>query len=112
MAVRVPSLGFHFSPARYHRLMEILKIFQDSDSENDSSNLAHLWDQADLEGWSSLLTWKVCRLFLLKICIVTCVTCIVKLLAWVEYHSKLNMTIVRKRIHQSYDLYCFEKINF
>jgi vacuolar protein sorting-associated protein 13A/C len=63
MAVRVPSLGFHFSPARYHRLMEIVKIFQDTDSESNSSNLAHLWDQADFEGWSSLLTWKVCLLF-------------------------------------------------
>uniref|UniRef100_A0A0D9XMK5 PH domain-containing protein n=1 Tax=Leersia perrieri TaxID=77586 RepID=A0A0D9XMK5_9ORYZ len=51
MAVRVPSLGFHFSPARYHRLMEILKIFQDNDSEENSSDLAHLWDQADFEGW-------------------------------------------------------------
>jgi vacuolar protein sorting-associated protein 13A/C len=58
MAIRVPSLGFHFSPARYHRLMEILKIFQDSDSENSTSELEHLWDQADFEGWSSLLTWK------------------------------------------------------
>uniref|UniRef100_A0A452YV28 Uncharacterized protein n=1 Tax=Aegilops tauschii subsp. strangulata TaxID=200361 RepID=A0A452YV28_AEGTS len=58
LAVRVPSLGFHFSPARYHRLMEILKIFQDTNSENNSSDLAHLWDQADFEGWSSLLTWK------------------------------------------------------
>ncbi|KAL6906369.1 hypothetical protein ACP4OV_003970 [Aristida adscensionis] len=58
MAIRVPSLGFHFSPARYHRLMEILKIFQDSAGENSSSNLEHLWDQADFEGWSSLLTWK------------------------------------------------------
>jgi len=62
MAIRVPSLGFHFSPARYHRLMEILKIFQDSDSENSTSDLEHLWDQADFEGWSSLLTWKVCIL--------------------------------------------------
>ncbi|XP_062205491.1 uncharacterized protein LOC133907454 isoform X2 [Phragmites australis] len=58
MAIRVPSLGFHFSPARYHRLMEILKTFQDSASENSSSNLEHLWDQADFQGWSSLLTWK------------------------------------------------------
>jgi hypothetical protein len=64
MAIRVPSLGFHFSPARYHRLMEILKIFQDSASEDNSSNLEHLWDQADFEGWSSLLTWKVCVLYL------------------------------------------------
>ncbi|KAK3153327.1 hypothetical protein QOZ80_2BG0170820 [Eleusine coracana subsp. coracana] len=58
MAIRVPSLGFHFSPARYHRLMEISKIFQDSSSEDSSSNPEHLWDQADFEGWSSLLTWK------------------------------------------------------
>ncbi|WVZ57683.1 hypothetical protein U9M48_008037 [Paspalum notatum var. saurae] len=58
MAIRVPSLGFHFSPARYHRLMEILKIFQDGASENSSSDLEHLWDLADFEGWSSLLTWK------------------------------------------------------
>ncbi|KAL6642664.1 hypothetical protein ACP70R_020845 [Stipagrostis hirtigluma subsp. patula] len=58
MAIRVPSLGFHFSPARYHRLMEVFKIFQDSASEDSSSNLEHLWDQADFEGWSSLLTWK------------------------------------------------------
>ncbi|KAL5230936.1 hypothetical protein ABZP36_029712 [Zizania latifolia] len=58
MAIRVPSLGFHFSPARYHRLMEILKVFQDSDSEKSSSDLANLWDQADFEGWSSFLTWK------------------------------------------------------
>uniref|UniRef100_A0A0E0BDW2 PH domain-containing protein n=1 Tax=Oryza glumipatula TaxID=40148 RepID=A0A0E0BDW2_9ORYZ len=50
MAVRVPSLGFHFSPARYHRLMEIFKIFQDNDSDKNSSDLAHLWDQADFEG--------------------------------------------------------------
>uniref|UniRef100_A0A0E0MAV7 PH domain-containing protein n=1 Tax=Oryza punctata TaxID=4537 RepID=A0A0E0MAV7_ORYPU len=52
MAVRVPSLGFHFSPARYHRLMEIFKIFQDNDSDKNSSDLAHLWDQADFEGCS------------------------------------------------------------
>lgn len=59
LAIRVPSLGFHFSPARYHRLMEIVKIFQDGASGNSSSDHEHLWDNADFEGSSSLLTWKV-----------------------------------------------------
>ncbi|KAH7549714.1 hypothetical protein JRO89_XS13G0070800 [Xanthoceras sorbifolium] len=56
LALRLPSLGFHFSPARYHRLMQIIKIFQEED--NESSNLLRPWDLADFEGWLSLLTWK------------------------------------------------------
>ncbi|GAB2273666.1 hypothetical protein Dimus_008448 [Dionaea muscipula] len=55
LAIRLPLLGFHFSPARYHRLMEVARIFQD-----DSRNLESLqpWDQADFEGWLSVLSWK------------------------------------------------------
>ncbi|KAA8522113.1 hypothetical protein F0562_012573 [Nyssa sinensis] len=56
LAVRLPSLGFHFSPARYHRLMQVAKIFQEVDSEN--ADILHPWNQADFEGWLSLLTWK------------------------------------------------------
>lgn len=56
VAVRVPSLGFHFSPARYHRLMQVVKIFEDDDDNN--SKPLRPWDQADFEGWLSLLTWK------------------------------------------------------
>ncbi|KAK4262505.1 hypothetical protein QN277_028058 [Acacia crassicarpa] len=56
LAVRLPSLGFHFSPARYHRLMQVIKIFEGDDDE--SSKFLRPWDQADLEGWLSLLTWK------------------------------------------------------
>ncbi|KAK9266873.1 hypothetical protein L1049_027132 [Liquidambar formosana] len=56
LAVRLPSLGFHFSPARYHRLMQVVKIFQKVDSEN--SDFLHPWNQADFEGWLSLLIWK------------------------------------------------------
>lgn len=55
LAVRLPSLGFHFSPARYHRLMQILKIFQE---DSEKSDLIHPWDNADFEGWLSLLIWK------------------------------------------------------
>lgn len=57
LAVRLPSLAFHFSPARYHRLMHVIKIFEEGDG--DSSEFLRPWNQADLEGWLSLLTWKV-----------------------------------------------------
>ncbi|XP_076943882.1 uncharacterized protein LOC143614277 [Bidens hawaiensis] len=56
LAVRLPFLGFHFSPARYHRLMQIAKIFQGED--NDTEDLIRPWDQADFEGWLSVLNWK------------------------------------------------------
>nr|XP_043638921.1 uncharacterized protein LOC122610015 [Erigeron canadensis] len=56
LAVRLPFLGFHFSPARYHRLMQIAKIFQGED--DDTENFVRPWDLADLEGWLSVLSWK------------------------------------------------------
>ncbi|XP_024994007.1 uncharacterized protein LOC112527539 isoform X2 [Cynara cardunculus var. scolymus] len=56
LAVRLPFLGFHFSPARYHRLMQVVKIFQGED--NDTDNLVRPWDLADFEGWLSVLSWK------------------------------------------------------
>ncbi|KAJ4846821.1 hypothetical protein Tsubulata_004613 [Turnera subulata] len=55
LSVRLPSLGFHFSPARYHRLMQVLKIFQE---ESDNPELLRPWDQADFEGWLYLLIRK------------------------------------------------------
>ncbi|KAL4281357.1 hypothetical protein GQ457_03G021640 [Hibiscus cannabinus] len=56
LAIQLPSLGLHFSPARYHRLMQVIKIFQAE--ENDRSNLLHTWNQADFEGWLSALIRK------------------------------------------------------
>nr|DAD18267.1 TPA_asm: hypothetical protein HUJ06_019730 [Nelumbo nucifera] len=56
LAVRLPSLGFHFSPARYHRLMQVAKIFQNEESSD--SDFLRPWNQADFEGWLSLLAWK------------------------------------------------------
>lgn len=56
LAMRLPSLCFHFSPARYHRLMQVAKIFQ---GENESNaDVIRPWNQADFEGWLSVLTWK------------------------------------------------------
>ncbi|XP_059641926.1 uncharacterized protein LOC132283907 [Cornus florida] len=56
LAMRLPSLGFHFSPARYHRLMQVAKIFQEVDSENE--DVIRPWNQADFEGWLSILSWQ------------------------------------------------------
>ncbi|XP_010540792.1 PREDICTED: uncharacterized protein LOC104814451 [Tarenaya hassleriana] len=56
LAVRLPSIGFHFSPARYHRLMQVAQIFQNKDDE--SSHVFRPWEEADFEGWLSLLSWK------------------------------------------------------
>ncbi|GMH29787.1 hypothetical protein Nepgr_031630 [Nepenthes gracilis] len=54
-AIRLPFLGFHFSPARYHRLMQVARIFQD---ESRNFEPSRLWNQADFEGWLSVLSWK------------------------------------------------------
>ncbi|MQL82370.1 hypothetical protein Taro_014851 [Colocasia esculenta] len=56
VAVRLPAFGFHFSPARYHRLMKVLKLFQDDQS--DTTDFICPWNQADFEGWLSVLSWK------------------------------------------------------
>ncbi|XWS49634.1 hypothetical protein CRYUN_Cryun12cG0020000 [Craigia yunnanensis] len=56
LLVQLPSLGFHFSPARYHRLMQVIKIFQEED--NDSPDLLRPWNHADFEGWLSVLSRK------------------------------------------------------
>ncbi|XP_031502249.1 uncharacterized protein LOC116265643 [Nymphaea colorata] len=56
ISARLPSLVIHFSPARYHRIMQVLKIFQ-YDASDNSLDL-HPWSQTDLEGWLSLLSWK------------------------------------------------------
>lgn len=58
VAVRVPSLGFQFSPARFHRLMQVLKVFQSSPDDAEDSSIRP-WDPADFEGQISVLSWKV-----------------------------------------------------
>lgn len=67
VAVRLPSLGFQFSPARYHRLMQVMKVFQNSSSDDGESSSVHPWEPSDFEGQVSVLAWKVrimCLLYL------------------------------------------------
>ncbi|PIN17888.1 hypothetical protein CDL12_09445 [Handroanthus impetiginosus] len=56
LAMRLPSIGFHFSPSRYHRLMQVARIFQGE--ELDHPDLVRPWDEADFAGWLYLLTRK------------------------------------------------------
>lgn len=37
--------------------MQVVKIFQSEDS--DTADTQRPWDQADFEGWLSILSWKV-----------------------------------------------------
>ncbi|XP_042024109.1 uncharacterized protein LOC121771392 [Salvia splendens] len=56
LAMRLPSIGFHFSPSRYHRLVQVAKIFQGEDA--DHSALVRPWDEADYVGWHYHLARK------------------------------------------------------
>ncbi|KAG8382461.1 hypothetical protein BUALT_Bualt05G0079700 [Buddleja alternifolia] len=56
LAMRLPSIGLHFSPSRYHRLMQVAKNFQGEDA--DHPDLVRPWDQADFADWLYHLTRK------------------------------------------------------
>ncbi|XP_078437793.1 pleckstrin homology (PH) domain-containing protein isoform X2 [Wolffia australiana] len=56
LAVHLPVLGFHFSPARYHRLMKILEIFQDDNAS--PMDMIHPWNEAEFGGWLPVLSWR------------------------------------------------------
>lgn len=67
LAMRLPSIGFHFSPSRYHRLMQVAKIFQGEDA--DHSALVRPWDEADYVGWHYHLARKVYSVSFLSKCL-------------------------------------------
>lgn len=56
LAMRLPSIELHFSPSRYHRLMQVAKIFQGEDADH---SLVRPWDEADYAGWLYHLARKV-----------------------------------------------------
>jgi vacuolar protein sorting-associated protein 13A/C len=61
VAIRLPSLGFQFSPARYHRLMQVINVFSSQSSKGGNDNgtsSIRPWDPADFEGPLSVLSWK------------------------------------------------------
>lgn len=62
LAIKIPSLGIHFSPARYHRLMSVLSALGGADNVADDSPEAEMavpWQQSDYSGDSRLLVWGV-----------------------------------------------------
>lgn len=62
VAVRLQSLGFQFSPARYHRIMQVFGIFGDESNEEDTRSAFRPWDSPDFNGQMSVLSWTVCLL--------------------------------------------------
>lgn len=63
VVIQVPNLGFHFSPSRYSRIMNLLAIFNERDAIKDgldgtNSRMGHTsWHPADMEGDARVLFW-------------------------------------------------------
>ncbi|KAG0559465.1 hypothetical protein KC19_10G107200 [Ceratodon purpureus] len=60
LAIKVPRLGIHFSPARYHRLMSVLSALEGGDNVADDSpetEVAVPWQLADYSSDARLLVW-------------------------------------------------------
>lgn len=65
ISVQVPTLGIHFSPVRYSRIMELLNILYGTMQnctqpvgENFQAELAP-WNPPDLAAEAQILVWKV-----------------------------------------------------
>lgn len=64
VAIQVPHLGLHFSPARYERFMQLIATFEGSNSSqgkadpSDSTVMRSSWYPADQEGSMRVLFWK------------------------------------------------------
>ncbi len=69
LAIKVPHLGLHFSPARYGRLMLILhalgavsQLEEGLDAEKDTA-MPVQWQHGDYSGEARILLWGVCLFF-------------------------------------------------
>jgi vacuolar protein sorting-associated protein 13A/C len=58
VAFRLESLGFQFSPARYHRIMQVVEVFAGSSDEDATDSAFRPWDSPDFDGQLSVLSWK------------------------------------------------------
>ncbi|KAG0604101.1 hypothetical protein M758_10G145000 [Ceratodon purpureus] len=58
IAVRLQSVGFQFSPARYHRIMQVVEVFSGGSDEEATQSAFRPWDSPDFDGPMSVLSWK------------------------------------------------------
>jgi vacuolar protein sorting-associated protein 13A/C len=59
VALRLQSVGFQFSPARYHRIMQVVEVFSGGPDEDAAQSAFRPWDSPDFDGQMSVLSWKV-----------------------------------------------------
>ncbi|XP_024384462.1 uncharacterized protein [Physcomitrium patens] len=60
LAIKVPRLGIHFSPARYHKLMSVLSAIGTVDNNPDDSSeteTAVPWQRSEYSGDARILVW-------------------------------------------------------
>lgn len=66
VSIQVPSLGIHFSPARYCRLMELMNILHGAMPNAEQPTVGNMqtelapWNPPDLATEARILVWKVC----------------------------------------------------
>ncbi|KAG0557949.1 hypothetical protein KC19_11G167800 [Ceratodon purpureus] len=58
VALRLQSVGFQFSPARYHRIMQVVEVFSGDSDEDAAQSAFRPWDSPDFDGQMSVLSWK------------------------------------------------------
>ncbi|CAI0626123.1 unnamed protein product [Linum tenue] len=63
ISVQVPNLSIHFSPARYHRLMELLNIVSNTVESCEQSTVNNVQqisarNSADISAYARILVWK------------------------------------------------------
>ncbi|KAK4798434.1 hypothetical protein SAY86_030760 [Trapa natans] len=64
ISIQVPNLGIHFSPSRYHRLVELLNIWygameipRQGEADSFQTELAH-WSAIELANDAKILVWR------------------------------------------------------
>lgn len=59
VAVRLESLGFQISPARYHRIMQVVEVFSGGSGDDANDSAFRPYESPDFDGEMSVLSWKV-----------------------------------------------------
>lgn len=59
VAVRLESLGFQISPARYHRIMQVVEVFSGGSGDDTNDSAFRPYESPDFDGEMSVLSWKV-----------------------------------------------------
>lgn len=88
VAIRVQSVGFQFSPARYHRIMQVVEVFSGGPDVDATQSAFRPWDSPDFDGKMMVLSWKV------SLCSSILYCCLFSLLIFTVYLHVFTATLL------------------